>query len=49
MLKEMGVAIYKLPEYLAIVEEFPATPTGKVQKFKLREGLIDGSLAMTRN
>jgi len=33
-----GIAKYKLPEYLSIVEELPMTPTGKVQKFKLKEG-----------
>jgi non-ribosomal peptide synthetase component E (peptide arylation enzyme) len=36
-LKSMGTAAYKLPEYLVLVEELPMTPTGKVQKFKLRE------------
>ena len=28
---------YKVPRYVAFVEEFPTTVTGKVQKFKLRE------------
>jgi fatty-acyl-CoA synthase len=28
---------YKVPRYIAFVEEFPTTVTGKVQKFKLRE------------
>jgi fatty-acyl-CoA synthase len=31
------VARYKIPRYLELVEEFPVTPSGKVQKFKLRE------------
>jgi acyl-CoA synthetase (AMP-forming)/AMP-acid ligase II len=35
------VARYKLPAYLRVLEELPLTPSGKVQKFKLRE-LFDG-------
>ena len=31
------IAVHKLPERLEIVEELPVTPTGKVQKFALRE------------
>jgi fatty-acyl-CoA synthase len=31
------IAHYKVPRYVAFVEEFPTTVTGKVQKFKLRE------------
>jgi cyclohexanecarboxylate-CoA ligase len=27
------------PERLELVDEFPTTPSGKVQKYKLREGL----------
>jgi acyl-coenzyme A synthetase/AMP-(fatty) acid ligase len=46
MMKECGIANYKLPEYLAILDEFPTTPTGKTQKFKLRDGLLDGTYAM---
>ncbi|MDD2879830.1 MAG: AMP-binding protein [Rhodoferax sp.] len=36
---ERGVARFKLPEYLVLRETLPATPSGKVQKFKLREEL----------
>lgn len=36
-LKEKDIAIYKLPERVEVVDELPRTPTGKVQKFKLRE------------
>ena len=36
-LKEKGIATYKLPEYLHLVEALPMTPTGKIQKFKLRD------------
>jgi non-ribosomal peptide synthetase component E (peptide arylation enzyme) len=45
-LKDCGIANYKLPEYLAVLDAFPTTPTGKTQKFKLREGLLDGSYPM---
>jgi non-ribosomal peptide synthetase component E (peptide arylation enzyme) len=31
------LARHKLPERLEIVAEFPMTPSGKVQKYKLRE------------
>ncbi|WP_219192725.1 AMP-binding protein [Bacillus paralicheniformis] len=31
------IARYKIPRYIAFVEEFPMTASGKVQKFKLRE------------
>jgi acyl-CoA synthetase (AMP-forming)/AMP-acid ligase II len=34
------VARYKIPRYLLFVPEFPVTPSGKVQKFKLREQFI---------
>lgn len=36
----LGIARYKLPEYLSIVDELPMTPTGKVQKFRLREDFV---------
>jgi acyl-CoA synthetase len=36
---ERGVARFKLPEYLVLRDELPTTPSGKVQKFKLREEL----------
>ena len=37
LLEELGLAKQKWPERLEIVETLPATPSGKVQKFKLRE------------
>lgn len=37
--REIGVARQKTPELLVIVEEFPRTPTGKVQKAELRREL----------
>ena len=32
-----GIANFKVPRYVEIVEEFPMTQSGKIQKFKLRE------------
>ena len=34
------VAHFKVPRYVKVVEEFPMTVTGKVQKFKLRDAAI---------
>lgn len=34
---EGELSSFKLPEYVEFVEEFPYTPTGKIQKQKLRE------------
>lgn len=34
------IAHYKVPRYIVFVEDFPATVTGKVQKFMLRQQLI---------
>ena len=31
------IAHYKVPHYIEIIEEYPLTVTGKVQKFRLRE------------
>lgn len=36
-LKSNKVAIQYMPERLEILDEMPATPSGKIQKFKLRE------------
>jgi fatty-acyl-CoA synthase len=35
------ISHYKIPRYVKIVDGFPMTVTGKVQKFKLREQAID--------
>ena len=35
------IAHYKVPRYVQVVDEFPMTVTGKVQKFKLREQAIE--------
>ncbi|HMT44751.1 MAG TPA: AMP-binding protein, partial [Chakrabartia sp.] len=40
--RERGVARQKTPENLVIVEEFPRTPSGKIQKAALREQLGGG-------
>jgi acyl-CoA synthetase (AMP-forming)/AMP-acid ligase II len=44
-LGEAGLARQKWPEAVYEVEEFPRTPSGKVQKFRLREQLRRGDLA----
>lgn len=41
-LEQRGIAKYKLPEYLVVIENFPMTPSGKIQKFMLRDGLANG-------
>ena len=38
-LKENKVAIQYIPERLQVLDSMPATPSGKIQKFKLREQL----------
>jgi fatty-acyl-CoA synthase len=35
------IAHYKIPRYVKVVESFPMTVTGKVQKFKMRETAIE--------
>ena len=40
-LKEKRIANFKLPERVEIIEELPRTPTGKVQKFRLRADLAE--------
>jgi len=39
-LAQKGVAKQYWPEYLEVVEEFPRTPSGKIQKFRLREIIL---------
>ncbi len=43
-LSAQGLARQKWPESLHQVAEFPRTPSGKVQKFRLRQQLRDGEL-----
>ena len=35
------IATYKIPRYWKIVDSFPMTVTGKVQKFRMREIAIE--------
>jgi len=39
-LNGLGIAKYKLPEYFQILKELPMTPTGKIQKFKLKADFV---------
>lgn len=43
-LKTQKLALQYVPERLIVRDAMPATPSGKIQKFKLREMLRDGSL-----
>jgi non-ribosomal peptide synthetase component E (peptide arylation enzyme) len=42
-LDERGIAKYKLPEFMVVVPALPTTPSGKIQKFVLREGVANGT------
>jgi acyl-CoA synthetase (AMP-forming)/AMP-acid ligase II len=44
-LEGVGLARQKWPESLHIVDDFPRTPSGKVQKFRLRDQLREGGLS----
>ena len=35
------LAHFKMPRYIKFVEAFPQTVTGKIQKFKIREAMIE--------
>jgi len=35
------IAHYKVPQYIRLVEEFPMTVTGKIQKFRIRQAEIE--------
>lgn len=41
-LEARGLAKYKLPEYMVLIDGLPMTPSGKIQKFKLVEGFTRG-------
>ena len=43
-LESAGMARNYLPERLEVIEAFARTPSGKIQKFKLREAIVDGTL-----
>ena len=36
-----NLARYKVPRYVKFVDAFPQTVTGKIQKFKIREAMMD--------
>ncbi|MGQ4618603.1 AMP-binding protein [Nocardia sp. R7R-8] len=38
------LASFKTPRRWFVAESLPATPSGKIQKFKLREAILDGSV-----
>jgi cyclohexanecarboxylate-CoA ligase len=40
-LEARQVAKYKWPEHLEVVAEFPTTPSGKIQKFRLRQAVAE--------
>lgn len=35
------IATFKIPRYVVSMNEFPMTPSGKIQKYKLREMLTE--------
>jgi fatty-acyl-CoA synthase len=35
------IAHYKVPKYVAFVDEFPMTVTGKIQKYKMRDAAVE--------
>ena len=35
------IAHYKIPRYIEFVDEFPMTVTGKIQKFIMRDVMIE--------
>ena len=35
------IAHYKVPRYIRFVDAFPMTVTGKIQKFKIRETMME--------
>jgi cyclohexanecarboxylate-CoA ligase len=43
-LKAQKLAVQYVPERLVVRDAMPATPSGKIQKFKLRALLRDGAL-----
>jgi cyclohexanecarboxylate-CoA ligase len=43
-LKAQKVALQYIPERLVVAKAMPATPSGKIQKFRLREMLREGTL-----
>jgi acyl-coenzyme A synthetase/AMP-(fatty) acid ligase len=46
-LTERGTAKYKLPEFLAVVDELPMTASGKVQRFRLQDDIRSGQIQVS--
>ena len=42
------IAHYKVPRYVRFVDEMPLTVTGKVQKFAMREAMIEEFASVTK-
>jgi acyl-CoA synthetase (AMP-forming)/AMP-acid ligase II len=46
------IARFNIPRYLSVLDEFPLTPSGKIQRFRLREmyatGIGEGSVQDSR-
>lgn len=40
-LRDQGLAVYKLPERLQVMDELPTTPSGKIQKHAITAGLLN--------
>jgi non-ribosomal peptide synthetase component E (peptide arylation enzyme) len=49
-LREQRISAWKLPERLEIRDAFPMTPSGKIQKYRLREEIASllGQKALIR-
>jgi cyclohexanecarboxylate-CoA ligase len=43
-LKSKKIAMQYIPKWLAVRSAMPATQSGKIQKFKLRQMLIEGTI-----
>ncbi len=43
-----NITHFKVPSAVRFVDEFPMTVTGKIQKFKMRDAMIEESKAVNR-
>lgn len=43
-LSSRGMAKYKLPEFVAVLDKLPMTASGKVQRFRLQEDILAGKI-----
>lgn len=44
-LSGLGVAKYKLPEFMVILDQLPTTPSGKIQMFQLQNDIVTAAIA----